>query len=136
MLCIINQTMTAQTDKKNFMTGKNWVLVLIIIGSSYGSYTGIRGLRQSQKEKREWTEADRRSLVENCIRDSKDMAVQYPDLTRAYCNCSNDKIVSRFTKAEYVDIIRKSMEEQKPILIPVFQDCLTDYQNKMKEAGR
>lgn len=63
------------------------------------------------------------------------MAVKYPDLTRDYCDCSNDKILSRFAKAEYVEIISKSIEEQKPILLPVFQDCLNDYQNKIKEAG-
>lgn len=128
--------MTAKTDKKIFMTGKHWIIILIILSSSYGIYTGIRDLRQSQKEKEEWTKADRKVLVENCIRDTKDMAVKYPDLTRVYCDCSNDKILSRFTKAEYIDIIGKSIEEQKPILMPVFQDCLTEYQNKIKEAGR
>jgi hypothetical protein len=119
-------------SKRNFMTGKHWIIVLIILGSSYGIYTGIGDLRQSQKEKEEWIDADRKVLVENCIRDSKDMAVKYPDHTQDYCECSNDKILSRFTKAEYIDIIGKSIEEQKLLLMPVFQDCLTDYENKLK----
>lgn len=130
----LTKIMKVQTGKKNFMAGKHWVIVLIILGSSYGIYTGIRDLKQSQKEK--WTEADKKILIENCIRDSKDMEVKYPDLTRDYCDCSNNKILSRFTKAEYVDIIGISIEDQKPILLPVFQDCLTDYQNMIKEAGR
>jgi hypothetical protein len=128
--------MTLQSDKRNFMAGKHWIIGLIILGSSYGIYTGVRDLRQSQKVKEKWTDADRKVLVENCIRDSKGMAIKYPDLTKDYCDCSNDRILSRFTKAEYIDIIGKSIDEQKPILLPVFQDCLTDYQNKIKESGR
>ncbi|HYD92494.1 MAG TPA: hypothetical protein VEA37_13535 [Flavobacterium sp.] len=128
--------MTVQTEKNNFLAGKHWVIVLVILCSSYGIYTGIRDLRRSQKEEEKWTDADKQLLVKNCIRDSKEMGVKYPDLTRNYCDCSIDKIMSRFTKAEYIGIIDKSIEEQKPILLPVFQDCLTDYQNKIKEAGR
>jgi hypothetical protein len=59
------------------MAGKHWVIVLIILGSCYGIHTGIRDLRQSQKEKEKWTDADKKVLIENCIRDSKDMAVKY-----------------------------------------------------------
>jgi hypothetical protein len=128
--------MTPQSDKRNFMAGTHWIIGLIILGSSYGIYTGVRDLRQSQKVKEKWTDADRKVLVENCMRDSKGMAIKYPDLTKDYCDCSNDRILSRFTKAEYIDIIGKSIDEQKPILLPVFQDCLTDYQNKIKESGR
>ncbi len=128
--------MTAQADKKSFMAGKHWIIVLVILGSSYGIYTGVNNLKQSQKAKEEWTDADRKVLVENCIRDSKDMGIRYPDLTREYCNCSNDKIMSRFTKTEYLEIIDKSIEEQQPILMPVFQDCLSQYQIKIKETGR
>jgi hypothetical protein len=117
------------------MTGKHWIIVLIILVSGYGIFSGIKGLRQSQKEKEKWTDVDKKVLVENCIRDSRDMAVKYPDYTQDYCDCSNDKILSRFTKAEYIDIIGKSIDEQKRILLPVFQDCLTEYQNRMKEAG-
>ena len=121
------------------MAGKHWIIVLIILSSGYGIFTGIKDLRQSQIEQIErdkWTEADKKTLVDNCIRDSKDMAVKYPDLTRIYCDCSIDRILSRFTKNEYIGTIDKSIGEQKKILLPVFQECLTEYQNKIKEAGR
>jgi hypothetical protein len=118
------------------MKNKHWIIVLIIIGSGYGIYTGIRDLLQSQKERQKWTEEDKRILFDNCIRDSKDMAVKYPELTRDYCECSNERIQSRFTKYEYIDIIGKSFSEQTKVLLPVFQDCLTEYQNKIKGLGR
>ncbi|HYF69507.1 MAG TPA: hypothetical protein VD884_15285 [Ohtaekwangia sp.] len=129
--------MTVQGEQnKNFMAGKHWVIVLIILVSGYGIYTGVKDLRQSRREKEKWTEEDENVLTENCIRDSKDMAIKYPNLTRIYCDCSNKKIIVRFTKAEYVAIIGKPIDEQKTILMPAFQGCLTEYQLKIEEAAR
>jgi hypothetical protein len=128
--------MTAQHEgKKNFMSGKHWIIVLIILGSGYGIFAGTKDLLQSQKERDKSTDADKKVLIKNCIQDSKDMALKYPDLTRNYCDCSNERILSRFTKNEYIEIIGKSIDEQKTILLPVFQDCLTEYQRNIKEAG-
>jgi hypothetical protein len=77
----------------------------------------------------------KREFLSGCMRDSKDMAVKYPELTLHYCECSIERIQSRFTKGEYTDIIRQTMDEQAKVLMPVFQDCLTDYQNKIKERS-
>jgi len=75
-------------------------------------------------------------LIENCIRDSKDMAKKYPELTRIYCSCSMDRIMTRFTKLEYLDIIKNPTEEQMTILLPTFQDCLTEYQNNIRNLKK
>lgn len=61
------------------------------------------------------------------------MAVKYPDLTKKYCECSTAKIQAEFTKAEYIEITKIGIEEQKQKLLPVFQSRLSDYQNKVKE---
>ena len=52
-------------------------------------------------------------LTEKCLEDSKEMAVKYPDLTKAYCKCSTAKIQAEFTLAEYIEIIKIGIEEQK-----------------------
>jgi len=56
------------------------------------------------------------------------MAVKYPDLTKGYCKWSTAKI-----QAEYIEIIKIGIEEQKQKLLPVFPSCLSDYQNNVKK---
>jgi hypothetical protein len=126
------QNMTAQPEKKEPCIGRHWIILFILIGSCYGIYTGIKGLLQSQREREAWTEADRKLLIDNCMRDAGDRAVKYPDLMREYCGCSNDRIMSRFSKREYIAIIGKSIDEQKESLLPVFQDCYIQLDNKIK----
>lgn len=47
------------------------------------------------------------------------MAVKYPDLTKEYCKCSTAKIQAEFTQAEYIEIIKIGIEEQKQKLLPL-----------------
>jgi hypothetical protein len=127
--------MTTHQQKSNFMAGKHWIIVLIILGAGYGSYSGLRDLLQSQKERQKWTNEDKQILINNCIRDSKDMAVKYPELTKDYCKCSTERIQAKLTKYQYIEIIEKPISEQTKVLLPVFQDCLTEYKNKIKQSG-
>ncbi|ARN76748.1 hypothetical protein BST97_01305 [Nonlabens spongiae] len=60
------------------------------------------------------------------------MAVKYPELTKEYCKCSTAKIQAEFTQAEYIEIIKIGIEEQKQKLLPVFPSFLSDYQNNEK----
>ena len=60
------------------------------------------------------------------------MAVKYPDLTKEYCEYSTAKIQAEFTQAEYIEITKIGIEEQKQKLLPVFQSCSSDNQNKVK----
>ena len=52
------------------------------------------------------------------------MAVKYPDLTKEYCECSTAQIQAEFTQAEYIEITKIGIEEQKQKLLPVFQSLL------------
>ncbi len=121
------------------MKGKGWLVFLIALASAYGIFNGISQLKQSQKERearQQWNESDRQILIANCIRDSKGNGVKYADLTREYCDCSMNRIMSRLTKSEYVDVTGESIDDQKTILMPIFQDCLTEYQKKINASGR
>lgn len=117
-------------EKNNFMKGKHWILVLIIIVTSYGIYTGIEDLKYGKEI---WTEESRGILIDNCMRDSKDMAIKYRELTFEYCKCSVDKIQADFTQQEYTEIKEEEIEIQKKKLLPSFETCLTEYQEKIKE---
>ena len=67
------------------------------------------------------------------MRDSKDMAIKYRELTFEYCKCSVDKIQADFTQQEYTEIKEEEIEIQKKKLLPSFETCLTEYQEKIKE---
>ena len=112
------------------MTGKHWIIVLIIIGSSYGIYNGIKDLNNQNKD---WTDESRNILIEKCISDSKDMAEKYPELTKEYCICSTEKIQAEFTQSEYLKISKESIEVQEVKLLPSFQNCLTEYQSEINK---
>lgn len=123
-----------QEKKKNSLRAKSWiVIILVLMGSSYGIYTGIRDLLQSQKKRERWAEGDRRILIDRCVLDAKDMAVKYPELTQTYCACSTDHIQANFTRAAYENIVQQSIPEQTKILLPFFQDCLTEYKNQIRD---
>lgn len=70
-----------------------------------------------------------------CIKDAKEMAKKYPNLTNEYCKCSTDKIQSEFTQSEYIEISKTSIENQKQKLLPTFKNCLTVYQTEIKKQN-
>ncbi len=113
--------------KKNFMSGKHWIIVLIIIIAGYQIYSGL-------SNRTKWTPESRKILIEKCIAESKDMAEKYPELTKEYCICSTEKIQAEFTQKEYIKISKESIEIQTEKLLPSFQSCLTEYQNEIKKS--
>ena len=115
------------------MSGKHWIIVLIILISGYGIYSGIKD-KKSQNGR--WTKESAKILTDKCIADSNEMAKKYPDLTYKYCKCSTEKIQSQFTQSEYIEITKMSIESQTKKLLPVFQSCLTEYQSKIKAENQ
>ncbi len=114
------------------MTGKHWVIVLIIIIAGIGSYTGLSSMGEGREQKENWSNGDFEILVEKCLTESGDMAVNYPELTTTYCECSNKKIQTQLTKSEYLEITTKSVEDQTKLLLPIFQNCLEEYQQAIE----
>jgi len=108
------------------MTGKHGIIILIIIIAGYRVYSGI-------SDKAKWTLESRKILIDKCIADSKEMAKKHPQLTKEYCVCSTRKIQTEFTQKEYIEISKESITIQTKKLLPHFQNCLTEYQNKIKK---
>ena len=117
----------------HFMKGKHWLIGVIIILAAYGIYSGRNELLDAKKEQAGWAAGDLDILVSKCIEDSREMATSYPQQTKDYCECSMQRIQDKFSKAEYLEISRKTVEEQTRLLLPVFQNCLSEYQSRIKK---
>jgi hypothetical protein len=128
-------TMTAEKNKGIFFS-KGWVIVIIILVMSYAIYNGLNDLTESRRQKEQWTEEDRELLVTQCISECGETGVKYPDLARTYCECGNDKIIKKFTKSEYLELVKKPTDEQIKIGKSLVGDCLTEYQNAIKKAEK
>ena len=128
--------MTEELKNKNFMTGKHWIIILIILISSISIFEGLNSYKKSRNKAEQWTVDDRKLLIEKCIKESGENGLLFPDLTRRYCECSNDKIMLKFTKSEYLEIIQKPIAEQIKIILPVFQDCFSSYNDSIKQLKK
>src|SRR5262245_46593274 len=93
--------------REEVMKGKHWLIGVIILFAGYKIYTGLTDLLKSRKELEKWTAEDRDLLINKCIKEAGDNGTKYPELTKDYCECSHDKILARFTKAEYLELIKK-----------------------------
>ena len=118
--------MTEEKSKKNFMKGKGWLVVIIALVAGSTIYTGLSDMIKSRREQGKWTTEDRDLLINKCINETGTNGTKYPELTKDYCECSHDKILAKFTKPEYLDLIKRPTEEQIKISLPIFQDCLTE----------
>lgn len=125
--------MTAENGKRTFFS-KGWVSVIIILAMSYAIYNGLSDLIESRRQRQQWTAEDRESLISKCMSECGENGVRYPDLARTYCECGNDKIMEKFTKAEYIELIKKPTDEQIKIGKALVGDCLTEYQRAILKA--
>tara|TARA_R110000868_G_scaffold397371_1_gene670035 strand:+ start:173 stop:808 length:636 start_codon:yes stop_codon:yes gene_type:complete len=119
-------------SSKNFMAGKHWIIVIIIIVAGYQIYNGLKDIAQSNNGSKEWTEEDRTSLIDKCIKETGNNGILFPDIARKFCECSHELLLAKFSKSEYLEVFKKPKEEQIEISTSVFKDCLTTYQNELK----
>lgn len=120
--------MTQQAN--NFMKGKYWIIAIISVVAGYQIFVGLRDL--TKKEDIGWTKEDRSILIDKCIKETGNIGILYPDIVREYCECSNDLLLSEFSKIEYLNLLKKPIEKQMELSQPIFQSCLTTYEDKLE----
>jgi ATP-dependent Lon protease len=72
----------------------------------------------------EWTIKDKENLVKNCISETGQTGIDYPEITADYCNCSIEKIMNSMTRAEYRENLSKPKEEKLKEILPIVQSCV------------
>ncbi|MBR9859267.1 hypothetical protein GYB22_00650 [bacterium] len=102
-------------------------LVVILIAVKY--------MYNVQSNKFQWTDEDRKRLVEQCILDTEGYAIRFPKITQEYCECSTDSIMAHFKKADYLQIENSSYKERAEKFLPVIKDCYNTYQNGIFERS-
>lgn len=117
---------------KSFAQKYPWIIIPVILVMGYVVVTEYKSFKANKDKKEIWNDEDFKQMTNQCVLDSKEMGVNYPELTKEYCECSTKQIQTAMTKAQYTETITKSISEQTTILLPIFQDCLTAYQNKIK----
>lgn len=87
---------------------------------------------QNSKLSNDWKRSDRKALIEKCKIDSDSMNDKYPKLINQYCVCSSDKIISYFSKEEYLKISDDSISVQLEKILPVINDCRNQLNMNLK----
>ena len=114
------------------MSGKHWIIGLVIITSGFTLFSYIRDSDQERNETN-WTETDVKTLVNTCIRDTGEQGKVFPELTKDYCECGMKNVTETITKSEYLKLLEKPMAEQQKVLMPLVQNCLHEYQSKISK---
>lgn len=83
----------------------------------------------------EWTNEDRDNMINECLHDAGNTTIQYPELTKVYCECGVDKLMKTFTKEQYITEGRKPIDERKKVLLPLYQDCLNQLKMRVDSVN-
>ncbi|MEI6124182.1 MAG: hypothetical protein WCQ95_11215 [Bacteroidota bacterium] len=116
------------------MKKQHFLIIFIILISSFGIYSGLKSLIKSKKEKTVWTQTDRDNQIKECILTTKEMGEKYPEIVKDYCECSTDKVISSMTKEEYNKITSLPVDEQKRKITPIIKDCIDTLTKRIQKA--
>jgi hypothetical protein len=114
-----------------FMKGKHWIIIFILISASFGIYNGLSSLAKDSINDN-WQTKDRHLLVEKCIKDAGETSLKHPNLTKEYCGCSILQIQERFSKSEYLAISKYPIDAQMKKLFLVIENCQTQLLEKIR----
>lgn len=96
--------------------------------AGYNIYSGV-------KKGREWTKENTDSLIESCMRNPRNMAKEYPDLTKEYCKCGVENIQTEYTQDEFIKISKQSSEVLNEKIMPSFEKCFPKYQEEINKLN-
>lgn len=88
------------------------------------------------QESEDWTEGEYQLMVEKCIQNSDENAVNHPKITRKYCECSRTKMIEGISKTEMAELIKKPIAEQNELVNPFVLDCLTEFEKALELVNK
>jgi hypothetical protein len=109
-----------------------WILYggySLLIKDSSSMYIG------NQKSFRKWTLEDKQNLINRCMIDAQISAVNYPEITKEYCECSMSRIIDSLSYDEYQESLKKSQKDQMDLIMPIIKDCLNEYKFRLDSTN-
>jgi len=116
------------------MKRRHLFIIIIILISLFGVYSGLKSFIKNKDNKSEWTQTDRDNQIKDCIKTTKEMGEKYPYIIKDYCECSTDKVINSITKDEYNKITSLPINEQKTKITPIIKDCIETLKNRILKA--
>jgi hypothetical protein len=90
----------------------------------------------SVSNKKEWSNEDKESLIKNCIIETGQTGINYPQITKEYCDCSIEKIMDSRTREEYEKILSKPQTEKLKEMLSIVQDCVDELKQRIDSVDR
>jgi len=111
--------------------------IILIISGGYDLITrdSERYSINSTQRKSEWTNDDRNQLINECIQGAGETGEQYPILIMQYCECSAERIMTAFSKDQYIRDSKLAQDERLDLLLPAIQDCIDILKVKIDSAS-
>jgi uncharacterized membrane protein len=122
--------------KKKFGKLMKICSVILIFSSLIQFIFNKKSPSEEKKLVNNWTLADKEAIIKTCIRDSGKMGQENLVLTKEYCECSANNVVSAFKKEDYIKNLSKSKEEQIEILMPIIIECKKVLDSKIEESNK
>ncbi|MBI3233234.1 MAG: hypothetical protein HYZ42_04220, partial [Bacteroidetes bacterium] len=112
--------------------------ILFILSGSYDLifHNPNRYMVGNKKGDQSWTIKDRTILIQNCLRDAGPTSLNFPEITKDYCDCSVDKIMKALTKDQYEKSLAKPQAEQMKEILPIFQKCLDELKHRVDSVDK
>jgi hypothetical protein len=118
---------------KKFGTLMKICSVILILNGSYDliKHDPDRYRVTSKNINNEWTKEDREQLLSYTLKATEKNLIIYPTLTRKYCECSVEKIISTMTKEQYLKLSKRPQNEQNNYMINLVKDCRNLFKNQI-----
>ncbi len=114
------------------------VLIILIINGCYELSTinyNNDYENKRQIDSKNWTNKDKRTLIETCLRDSKAKESENYNIVLDYCICSTQSVTSAISYESYMNNLEKSQEDQLKIIMPLIQNCRDEMNRRLDSAN-
>ena len=117
--------------REKFETLMKVCSIILILNGAYDLI-----IRDSEKyqlgfsERTVWNDSDREHLINCCLQEVLKTKSNYPELSKQFCACSVDNIMSKISYTEHLRRLEKTPEEQDRLVAPLLQECLNEFREQ------
>lgn len=115
---------------------KTCAVILILHGGYNLLFTDSQQHAINDENEKRWEDNAENILVDKCFKETGQLGIENPIIVSEYCVCSAKSIMNGMTQEEYMESMKKPIEEQIKQQMPLFQDCLNEMNTKLDSIKR